>query len=200
MIMEKKVKKYKKKEVEIKGTIERHKLVIDEWFINNFNGAKAAKKIYKYLKNDNSAYSTFNRIKNIPEIQEYIKYKFDEVARVLQTSHAGILMKLKVWIECDLTEAICFSKEEIQNLPTEIRLMVTGHKTKIDKYYDSEGNLKSTTEQINLQFFSKEKAIDMINRHIGFYEKDNLQKVPEITIITSNERHKDLINNILEGE
>jgi hypothetical protein len=39
----------------------------------------------------------------------------------------------------------------------------------------------------------------MINKHLGFYEADNKQKANDIHIFTSNPKHKDLIESIIEG-
>jgi len=58
----------------------------------------------------------------------------------------------------------------------------------------------NTEETIELQFVSKERAIDMINKHLGFYEIDNKQKTNEINIFTSNDKHKTIIEDILQGK
>ena len=42
--------------------------------------------------------------------------------------------------------------------------------------------------------------MDMINKHLGFYEKDNKQKANDIHIHAANEEHSILIQSIINGE
>lgn|GEM_PF-4638657 len=53
-----------------------------------------------------------------------------------------------------------------------------------------------TIENVELQFVSKETAIDMINKHIGFYEKDNNQRKPEID---ESKLGNDVIKSLLDA-
>ena len=52
-------------------TLEKYKLVIDEWFVNGFNGTKAYQQFYKQAKNS-TADSNFRKILGNTRIQEYI--------------------------------------------------------------------------------------------------------------------------------
>ncbi len=59
-------------------TYKKYTLVIDQWFINGFNGVQAYKKIYpKY----NNADKSFRIIHEIPRIKRYIKEKHDQAKK-----------------------------------------------------------------------------------------------------------------------
>jgi hypothetical protein len=165
----------------------KYERIIDEWFITkprNFNGAQAYRKFYGNVSKDTTAEVGFSRIQALPEMKEYIKAKHEEVSKVVSMTHEGILQELKQWIELDITETIGLSIAEIKLLPIEIRRAFTKHKVKTRSCYDNKGNLLSTEESIEMHFISKERAAEMINKHIGFYEADNKQKTPNFDLGT----------------
>ena len=92
----------------------------------------------------------------------------------------GILRELTNWIEADITETITLSADQLKELPIKIRRLITKYKKRLKHFYDKDGNLLNTEETIELHFVSKERAAEMINKHIGFYEADNKQKVSQI--------------------
>jgi len=181
-----------------KMTKEKYKRIIDEWFVNGFHGINAYKKFYSNVK-DETAKVNFSRMYALPEMKGYIQSKHEEAAKIVKATHEGILKELQNWVEADITETINLTAEQIKELPIEIRRLITKYKVISKNYYDKDGNLSQTVSTIELQFVSKEKAIDMINKHLGFYEADNNQKTSDIHIYTSSEKHKDLIESILEG-
>jgi len=56
------------------STFKKYCLVIDEWFVNGFNGVKAYQKFYTKAS-DNAADVGFRKIYGIVRIKEYIKSK-----------------------------------------------------------------------------------------------------------------------------
>ena len=182
------------------NTLAKYKRIVDEWFVNGFNGAKAYRKIYKTVKKDLTASVNFSKIQALPELKAYILEKHHEAAKIVQTTHEGILHELQNWVQSDITETISLSADEIKALPVQIRRLIVKYKTRLKHFYNSKGELLNTEETIELQFVSKERAIDMINKHLGFYEIDNKQKTNEINIFTSNDKHKTIIEDILQGK
>lgn len=181
-------------------TINKYKLVIDEYFVNGFNGSKAYMKFYPNVKRRQTAAVNWKQIEGFPEMKAYMKQKHKEAASKINTSHEGILKELKAWVEADITETINLSSEQIKQLPVEIRRLITKYKQTNKDFYNSEGKVVASVETIELHFVSKEKAIEMINKHVGFYEKDNEQKVSPINIHTSNSKHKSIVEDIIEGK
>jgi phage terminase small subunit len=103
-------------------------------------------------------------------IQERIQELKAKASEKLDITHTDLLRELKNWAYSDITETISLTPLEVKELPIEIRRLVT-------KYKHTKVNVEGVeTETIELHFVSKEKAIEMIAKHIGFYEKDNTQK------------------------
>lgn len=162
-------------------TFEKYKLVVDEWFVNGFNGTKAHKKFYPNSSDDNSSKEFYNIVR-IPKILGYKDAKHQEVQRVLRTSHEGLLEELRNWAYSDITETLTLDVNEVKELPIEVRRLITKYKHTQRHIRDSKGKIEETIDIIELWFVSKEKAMEMIHKHTGFYEKDNEQKVPDKTI------------------
>lgn len=180
------------------NALKKYELIIDEWFNNGFNGKQAYLKFYSNVKDD-TASTNFSKIQVLPEIQEYLKKKYSEAAKIVNTSHEGILKELVNWVSFDLTETIELTPEEIKLLPIEFKRLINKYKATSRNIYDSKGNIIETIKTIELHFVSKERAIDMINKHIGFYEVDNKQKAAVINITTSNDKHKSIVERLLKG-
>lgn len=170
-----------------KHTEAKFKKVIDEYFVNGFHGSNAYKKVYKNASKS-TAKANFCRIYANEEMKGYIKMKYDEAARVIDITRDGILKELKNWIEADITETISLTAEQIKELPIKLRRLINKYKINENSYYDKDGNLLSQKNTIELQFVSKEKAIDMLNKHIGFYEEDNRQKAAQINYDSLTEK------------
>lgn len=103
-------------------------------------------------------------------IQSYISELKNKASEIIEISHQYVLNTLKQWLEYDITETIELEPAQIKQLPIEIKRLITSYK--ITRIELGEDVVKTTIE---LKFVSKEKAIEMVNRHIGFYEKDNEQ-------------------------
>ena len=109
-------------------------------------------------------------------VQERIKELQQVSIEKLDITHTDVLTQLKNWAYSDITETIELSAKEIKELPLEVRQLITKYKRTTKTF---EGN---TEEIIELHFVSKEKAIEMIAKHIGFFEVDNAQKKAEVTV------------------
>lgn len=156
-------------------TLIKYKTIIAEYYTNGFDKHKAYTSVHKDASY-NSAMAQMSRIINHPELKDYIKELQDRAKDKTGMTHERVLDELRKWLEADLTEAMGLSAKQIKKLPSEIRQMITKFRINTKKSYDKQGFLTDTTETVSLEFVSKEKAIEMISRHIGFYELDNNQK------------------------
>lgn len=76
------------------------------------------------------------------------------------------------WLESDITQTLSLTADEIKNLPIEVRKMVSSYKRNTTKVND-----EVVKETFDLKFVSKEKAAEMLSKHIGYFEKDNERNV-----------------------
>ena len=183
----------------MKPTIKKYCLVVDEWFNNKFNGKQAYLKYYPNVK-DSTATINFSKIQVLPEIAEYIKEKQEDAAKIIKTTHEGILRELNNYVELDITQTLELSLEEIRELPIEVRRSITRIKTTSRNVYNSKGMVIETIKTYEPYFVDKLRAMIEIAKHRGFYEVDNKQKAQVINITTTNDKHKGIVENILNGE
>ena len=156
------------------STLDKYKLIIDEWFVNGFNGSSAYRKFYPEAKR---ADDSFSKIQRIPEIEDYINSKKKAAQKELKVTHQDLLEELRNWAYSDITQTISLTPYQIENeLPEAVKRLIT----KFKKTTRSIGD-EMTEEVIELHFVSKEKAIEMIAKHIGFFGEHNYQKNDKLT-------------------
>lgn len=168
------------------STLIKHKKIIDEWFNNGFNGTKAYQKFYPKSKPE-SADSSFREMVENSRVKAYIKEKEEIAKKELRITHLSVLRELKNWAYSDITQTISLTPSEIENLPEEIKRLITRFKKTTRRIGE-----EMTEETIELHFVSKEKAMEMINKHIGFYGEHNTQKLPNLSDSERKARIKQL--------
>ncbi len=156
-------------------TYKKYCLVVDEWFANGFNGTKAYQKIYPKASEETAAVE-FLRILSFPKIQEYKDQKHKEVQDTIRTSHEALLKELENWAYSDITETLLLTPEQVKELPVELRRLITKYKHTKRHIRNKSGDIVETVERVELWFVDKAKAMEMIHKHTGFYEKDNDQR------------------------
>lgn len=162
-------------------TFRKYCLVIDEWYVNGFNGTKAYQKYYPKSSDETSSVE-FNKILKIPKIESYQKEKQEGAVQTLKTSHDQLLKELENWAYSDITETISLTPDQVKELPKDIRRLITRYKHTTKRMGTEDAPI--IEDVIELWFVSKERAMEMIHKHVGFYEKDNTQRtVPAINII-----------------
>lgn len=107
-----------------------------------------------------------------PDIADYICILRKERNDRVNIDADAVLRELMSWMYYDATVFMSKSIKEVQELPENVRRLITGFKIREDE----KGH-----KQYELSFVSKEKAIEAISKHIGFYEKDNTQRQPDLT-------------------
>ena len=106
-----------------------------------------------------------------PNIQQRIQELKESRANRIEMDSDGVLKELKNWVEGDYTDLMMLTAKQIKELSPEIRRLITGFKRTTRR-------IPGTDEeeiQIEIKFIDKQKAMEMIAKHIGFYEKDNEQ-------------------------
>ncbi len=114
------------------------------------------------------------RIKELKAIKRKIADKKFSI------NNETLLRELHNWAFSDITQALNLTIEQLKNMPEEFRRLINKYKHTQRKIRNDKGKVVETIDTIELTFVSKEKAIDMIARHIGFYEEDNKQKVADL--------------------
>ncbi len=178
-------------------TVLKYRLIIDEYFVNGFNGTEAYKALYPNIKKSNTAAVNFKRISELEPIKQYITEKHEAAARKIDVTHSGMLEELKNIIELDITDTIGLTPEQIKDLPIEFKRNIAKYKHTIRESTSRRGKVLTRSEYVEITLVSKERALESINKHIGFYEKDNQQKAP---VLDYSKISSDLLNELTNAE
>ncbi len=132
-------------------------------YIKDLNATQAAIRA-GYSKNSANAIGNENLLK--PIIQNRIKQLKNERIERTKIDADYLTETLRNWLEVDVTQMLSLNAKQIKSLPIEIRKMVQHVKPT---------NIKDEDEQViyEVRFVSKEKAAEMLSKHIGYFEKDN---------------------------
>ena len=137
-------------------------------YLIDFNGQRAATAAGYSEK---TARSKASQLLTKVNIEAYIKELKDSRANRIEMTSDGVLKELKNWIEGDCTDLMMLTATEIKELPPEVRRLITGFKRTVRR-------IQGTDEeeiQIEIKFIDKQKAMEMVAKHIGFFEADNEQ-------------------------
>lgn len=162
------------------AVIEEYKSIIDLYFLNGYNGAKAVREHRPDITHG-TAKVLFSTLSKKQEVKEYINKKRQQLRATTAIQGEQILKELLQYAYSDATDYIGLSIKEIKSLPAEVRRSLQNIKHRKREYRDKNNNLV-TEEVIEVRLVDKLAAIDKINKHIGFYSEDNRQKANNINI------------------
>lgn len=157
-------------------------------FIKDLAKAKSYMRVYPDSSYEAAAVSANELLKN-PKIAARIDELKAERAKTLKLDAESVLYDLKTYLEADITDFMELTPDQVKALPLEVRRMVTGFKTH-EKTTTLQDGGSVTEKRFELTFFDKKAAYEMVNKHIGFYEKDNSQK--SVTVTVSKEEAKEI--------
>jgi phage terminase small subunit len=134
-----------------------------------------------------TATSQASRLLSNVNIQNYIAVLRKEAKENLGTTHGQMLAELRNFAYSDITQTMCLTLDQIKELPDDITRMVTGYKSKtrlLKSVNDKDGTtIQMIEETFELKFYSKEKAMEQILKHTGFYDVDNREKNQVVVVI-----------------
>ena len=160
-----------------------------EEYVLDLNGTQAAKRA-GYA--ESGARTEGARLLANANVMEYVAKLKEKASETLEISHQNLLKKLKNWLESDITVTLGLSREELKQLPLEVKQLITSYKHTSRTYQQGDTPVKE--DYVEMKFVSKEKAMEMIAKHIGFFEKDNEQKKPLDFSKLSNAAIQEMLN------
>ena len=176
-----------------------HKLCIDEYFNNGFNMSQAVRDIKPGLSDRNTTV-TAHTILNSPNNKAYIRSKHEELKAVTNVSTEQVLSELLTYVKSDATKYIGLTIDEIKDLPSDIRRCIQSIKCNTITRTDRKTGEETKTEHLEVKLIDKTRAIEMINKHIGFYSIDNEQKANKINVLQVLEKSDPIaLNGLLKA-
>lgn len=182
--------KSKKQHTVTDKTLEKYKSVIDEWFVNGFNGTKAYQKIYTTAKTK-TAEQRFSKLSSIVKVEEYITQKRKEIAEANKITIDECVSILTDMARFDIAEAYDSDGAllPIQDMPKHIRLA-------IESVESDDIRIEGVTigQVRKIKTSSRRANVIELMKYLGGYEKHNDQKAIKIGLLTPEERRARLID------
>lgn len=143
---------------------EKQKRFADEYLID-LNATRAYKVAYPNVKKDTVAATNGGRLLRNAEIKEYIEKRIKERERRTEITQDMVLKELAAIAFTDITEIVNTDGEEVYIKPT---ATLSNVKKK------AISSIKQTKDGIEIKFHDKEKALEMLGRHLGMF-KDKVE-------------------------
>lgn len=143
---------------------EKQKRFVDEYLID-LNATRAYKVAYPNVKKDTVAATNGGRLLRNAEIKEYIEKRIKERERRTEITQDMVLKELAAIAFIDVTEIVNTDGEEVYIKPTA---------TLSDVKKKAISSIKQTKDGIEIKFHDKEKALEMLGRHLGMF-KDKVE-------------------------
>ena len=181
----------------VKQPSQLHKSIIDEWYKNGYNKVKAVLAIkpdMAYAGANTVGQSVFKHIDN----QAYIKLLQTEAAAQSNINSAQIRSELITFAYSDVTDYIDLTPSELKALPPEQRRCIASFTKKKKSFTTRQGDYHEE-ETYTIKLIDKTKAIDMLNKHLGFYSEDNSQKQPRIDLSNMSIDNLNVLLQITDG-
>ncbi len=195
--MAKTKEKTKKLTVSAELTQERHRAIIDEYYINGFKKSNAVLTILQNT-NQSTAATMFDSIVKMPVNAEYMKIKSVRLSAMVDIRNEQILRELINWAYSDITVFMGCTEDEIKLLPPDVRRCIQSYKTTVKEFTDRDGAITITTTT-EIKMVSKTDAIKEAAKHIGFYAIDNKQKKTEYQLTQFNNSTLNSIAQVLKA-
>lgn len=149
-----------------------------EAYLRNFNASAAYKAVFD-CPNVSWAAVEASKFLNHPEVQQYLQQRLKERRTQLHVDQAYVVHKLTEIVETDFTQSMrVMTYKQIEALPVEVRKLIQGVKLKKKTFENEQENGRynsTTTEEYEVTFMSKDKAIEALGRHTGTFMKDNVR-------------------------
>lgn len=159
---------------------EGHRAVIDEYFCNGFNGVQAVLSVWPdkpYQQARNLATAILQSDRN----KQYIEQRQAEQGQRAAIQAEQLINELKGQAFSDLRHYLGLTLEEIKALPPELTrpLKKVTHRRKV--YRNKDGSQVEDTT-ISYELEDRQRALDMLARHLGLYNADQSHKAQSINI------------------
>lgn len=175
---------------------QEHKSIIDTWFNNGYNGAKAMIE-HRPDITYNTAKVLFSTMIKTPANAQYIAEKRQEQRAKANIQADQITRELISWIYSDATDYIGLTVEEVKALPNELKRCIQSVKHRVKEYKDRNGN-DVKEEVLEVRIIDKSKAVEILNKMLGHYSLDNSQKANTINVQNLNVNELKVLANILQ--
>lgn len=151
-----------------------------EAYLLNFNASTAYLTAFERCS-PSSAAACASAYLNDVNVQQYLQRRLKERREQLHLDQSYVVRKLTDIVETDYTQAISvMTEEQLQAMPEHVRKLVQGVKLKKKTWLSGENNDEEITEEYEVTFMSKDKALEALGKHTGAFARDNMKGVVDL--------------------
>lgn len=137
----------------------KQKAFVDEYLID-LNATRAYKEVYRSVKSDDVAAKAGSRLLRNVEVEEYLNKRIMEREARQEVKQDRVLKELSNMIDLDVTEIVSIDSDTVIVKDTSC---LTAEQKKCIK------SIKQTRDGIEIQFYDKMKALELLGRHLGMF-------------------------------
>lgn len=138
---------------------EKQKRFADEYLID-LNATRAYRAAYPHVKKDETAAQAGSRMLRNVKVAKYISERMQERQERTEVTQDKVIMELACIAFAKITDYISISDEILQIKDTE---------DLTDKQVRAIAGIKETKNGIEIKLNSKEKALELLGRHLGMW-------------------------------
>lgn len=159
----------------------------DEYLANGMNATQAYMTIYK-VKNEETARTNASRMLTNANVCEYLSERQSEINRAVGVRQEDLAAELKKVAFTEITDFVSIEDQIYRTYDPVTdeeeeksqRIVIVKETSEIDKgKIGAISGIKQGKYGIELILHDKLRAIEMLGRHTGLFEKDNKQKKPD---------------------
>ena len=178
--------------------MEEHFAIVDEYFNNGYRQDLAVMTFRPHLT-PSRATTVFGAIMKKEDVRDYVMDKRAHLRAKANIEPEQVIAELITWVYSDPTQFIGLTADEVKALPPETKRCIQSINHKKNSVEGKDGKVR-IAEVWDIKLVDKNKAIEMLNKMLGFYALDNKQKGSNVNVENLNINELKLLQQILTPE
>lgn len=156
---------------------EKQKLFVNE-YLKDLNATRAYKAVYRNIKSDNVAKAASSRLLASVNVAKEVQKRMGDRAKRTEITQDKVLKEIAALAFTDRTKIVSIRSLEYQGNKYN-RVIISDFSELTEEQKSCISGVKETKYGIEVTFYNKEKALELLGRHLGMFN-DKLQLSGEV--------------------
>jgi len=161
----------------VKTLTNKQKVFVNE-YLKDLNATRAYKTAYKNIKSEETAATNGSKLLRNTKVAEEIQKRMDERAKRTEITQDKVLKEIARLAFTDITSIVSVKKFKT-NIGEYSKVVIKDFSELTEDQRACISGVKETKLGIEVSFCSKEKALELLGRHLGMFN-DRLQLSGEV--------------------
>ena len=162
---------------EVKTLTNKQKVFVNE-YLKDLNATRAYKTAYKNIKSEETAATNGSKLLRNTNVAEEIQKRMDERAKRTEITQDKVLKEIARLAFTDITSIVSVKKFKT-NIGEYSKVVIKDFSELTEDQRACISGVKETKLGIEVSFCSKERALELLGRHLGMFN-DKLQLSGEV--------------------